>query len=912
MKQPSSKHIVHFAAILTMLLWSTVAFAYQYTKLPTQSQLPVANIHCILQDCEGFFWYGTTGGGLCRDDGYSIAKFGVSAVSCIAEDRQGRIWFGADKMLCCIDKHSYRVDTVMQRGHVSALMCDRHGRLWIGADGGVSCIDPNTHHTLMHRKDFDELPAQIYEDSHGTVWVLFFTHKLWRCKSGTLNLQPFLTDTSLQPVRLCEDKKSGGYWLATFNGGVVYLDATHRTIIPQPVTATSSDQSKILDMVMDNVRNLLYVSANDNLYLYAINGHTLTDLSTSLPMSEGKKVLDRLCLDRQGHLWVSGFIPTTFILTPSYSSFKRDAITAMSKLTGFPLIADRAVASGNLLWISQGRVGLMIYNTSSHSLYDASRHPINSRLIVRRNGGGIWAAGNNTLWALTSTDGISVLSSEIGHFDQRIRFIGPSSHGQLLVGTNNGLFRMNASSTDLQRIYKSEQAVLRAVDDVDGRLFMLVDDGSLICRTADGHTVKLAPASFRITCLAIGSDGTLWTGSRKGRVYTLAPGAKALTEDQTLSNASGDAILDIAVDRLRHVWILSDQYVRECNAVTHAQRLLHSTHPQANVYNFYKLEQTEQGNIGIGAAGAYFELAPSAQLDAPTTSGNAPIVSAYIMGDSTYLAPQSLRTIEIPENISSVTIQCSTCSPIAASHIRFAYRVEGRGESWQTLPQGYNAIHLNNLPAGRLSIEVKATDEYGRWMDDSVLQITVNHTPHWWQTWWARLIFCLLILTLGIVLWTVTQRIHLLQRLQEMRHRLSLKEIELQTDDTEMPDKGEELLAKAIHLVEQHMSDADYNVQHLSSDMCMSRANLYRRITELTGHTVTEFMRDIRLKQAALLLRRHPDININKVHTSVGFTTSSYFTKCFKEKFGLTPSEYQRSMPKDEEKRRNYSHFSPT
>jgi len=81
-------------------------------------------------------------------------------------------------------------------------------------------------------------------------------------------------------------------------------------------------------------------------------------------------------------------------------------------------------------------------------------------------------------------------------------------------------------------------------------------------------------------------------------------------------------------------------------------------------------------------------------------------------------------------------------------------------------------------------------------------------------------------------------------------------------------------------------------VEQLSSDMCMSRMNLYRRLHALTGQSPTEFIRDLRLKKAAQMLQSMPDAPIVEVASKVGFATPSYFTKCFKQKFGVLPTQF--------------------
>ena len=73
----------------------------------------------------------------------------------------------------------------------------------------------------------------------------------------------------------------------------------------------------------------------------------------------------------------------------------------------------------------------------------------------------------------------------------------------------------------------------------------------------------------------------------------------------------------------------------------------------------------------------------------------------------------------------------------------------------------------------------------------------------------------------------------------------------------------------------------------------ISPTNLYRKIKALTGQTATEFIRNIRLKRAAQLLKNE-HLNVSEVMYMVGFTHHSYFTRCFKELFGVSPKSYSK------------------
>ena len=107
----------------------------------------------------------------------------------------------------------------------------------------------------------------------------------------------------------------------------------------------------------------------------------------------------------------------------------------------------------------------------------------------------------------------------------------------------------------------------------------------------------------------------------------------------------------------------------------------------------------------------------------------------------------------------------------------------------------------------------------------------------------------------------------------------------------------EKLVADAIAYVEMNMSRSDLSVEELSRELGMSRAHLYKKMSQITGKTPIEFIRIIRLKRAAQLLRESQQ-NVSEIAYQVGFNNPKYFSRYFKEEFGILPSVYQEKEGK--------------
>jgi len=101
----------------------------------------------------------------------------------------------------------------------------------------------------------------------------------------------------------------------------------------------------------------------------------------------------------------------------------------------------------------------------------------------------------------------------------------------------------------------------------------------------------------------------------------------------------------------------------------------------------------------------------------------------------------------------------------------------------------------------------------------------------------------------------------------------------------------EKFLRRAVKTVEANMADYDYAMESFSSHMHMSRSTLYRKIKAVTGQSPSVFIRTIRLKHAAELLKTG-QYNVSEVAYQVGFMEMTYFGRCFKKQFQCTPSEY--------------------
>ncbi|MGY6649686.1 two-component regulator propeller domain-containing protein [Wenyingzhuangia sp. IMCC45574] len=129
----------------------------------------------------------------------------------------------------------------------------------------------------------------------------------------------------------------------------------------------------------------------------------------------------------------------------------------------------------------------------------------------------------------------------------------------------------------------------------------------------------------------------------------------------------------------------------------------------------------------------------------------------------------------------------------------------------------------------------------------------------------------------------ISKRTHLRKRFNQ--------EIILKPEEVTVTSADELFLQDAMEIVEKNMMNTEFSVEMLVKEMNVSRSNLYLKLKEITGLSSSEFIRSIRLKRAVQLLETS-DLSVKEIMYMTGFNSPSYFAKCFKKQFNMTPSEY--------------------
>ena len=131
---------------------------------------------------------------------------------------------------------------------------------------------------------------------------------------------------------------------------------------------------------------------------------------------------------------------------------------------------------------------------------------------------------------------------------------------------------------------------------------------------------------------------------------------------------------------------------------------------------------------------------------------------------------------------------------------------------------------------------------------------------------------------------------NLVEQRKNLRKRY-IPKVALEPSAVAVSSTDQRFLQRVLAIMEENLSNTDFDVEFLRRALGKSRMQLHRKFKLLTGQSPGKFIQTFRLKRSVMLLDQHAG-NISEIAFSVGFNSLTYFTKCFRETYGKTPSEY--------------------
>ena len=926
-----------------VILWSCCHCAWAQGGLFFSSdKLSNTNITSICQDKAGYIWIGTENG-LNRFDGYKFTVYKnnpqdttslmfniVNKVFC---DKSGNLWVGTNTGLQRYEDATdsfirYR-SSEFERARISDICQLPDGKVLVGTAGfGLFQADAASH-TLTLLKDYeanadDKFFGHFLVDADGGLW-----------KDGNKDFslikpgrQPQVFTARHEPPMAFAD--AGGrilimnrHQLSAFVNGQFqdnYFDVSEvASLNPHYWTVMRDHKGNIY--IGTRGSGLLWIpkgSRKVQRYQFNVSGVNM-NTSTIQTMFE----------DRQGNIWVGCWHKGLLVIPGNKVQFTSWSFSGQKCDIG-NYVSSLCQGNDGITWCTVRDEGVFGFNANG-LLVAHPAAPAWTEFIYRDSKGNFYLGAGTDIYSYNPQNGHA---SKLLSFDCNMMngmtddgrghlFFSAFGRGMLCYDTATSHIRHFSQSTGGAKGRLCNDWIMSMTADHNGRIWVATTNG-VCCYDVDADSFK--PFGWnsilegkRCECLCETSQGDMLIGTMEG-LFVWHRSTGMVEEFQGAERLPGLTIGYIVQDRSGDVWCATTM----------------------GIWHYRASEEKWVSHVS-GSGLTDREFIPNAGLFIPqddrmffaTSDGITTFTPGQVQGASISLGDIKLTNMSFggqpikhdssdfsfPYSENVISMEFSLMNFLDAANTVFEYRL-GHNVEWTRIAEGQNTISFTHLPIGTYQLEVRAIVG-GAESEPSIYTITIE--APWYRTTLAYILYIIGII--GIVLFLILkwrQRMHrqldedkrqfIATTTEEIRSPLDLiieaaessttdiqsaievidsnaRRIDQYIRDIEVKGNDELLMERIMKCINENISNSDLDVSLICTEAGISRSHLHRKMKEMTGLTVHDFIQNIRMEQAARLLTEQK-INITQVAYAVGYSSQPSFSAAFRKHFGVSPTEY--------------------
>jgi len=837
---PKFFKILSLTALLTVmpdpaLAQSSFEERYITVSLDMGQGLPCSFVDDVYIDDAGFLWLATSGGGLCRYDGYELLTFNSSTDPAL----------GSNFTRCVVE--------------------DAFHRLWIASEGGLDILDLHTLTKVdlgLHLADQAPSPlcSFVTLSADGAVWTKFGP-TLFRISfdetGRPLPVQSFTHPGLDEANHICEDVNQNGSVWTRLDGGLYSIAPGPDGILEAARVAPSLDLGEgtyVSDFLVSE--SSIWIATENGLFrIYKGTGEwKLYQSSPSDPRSLTQNFVSSLAVTEDG-LLLASTLHGLNVYNPVTDNFERvgtsiinclkvngDHLLIATENQGLKMAVPRVLYVKNYtnvpgnpgslapgavnaiwqegdgrLWVGSVEGGLSVRepgsevfrhltrerNGLSHNSVSALRPGPSGKMYV-----GTWGSGIDEV----SMDGRYRVTGHLPNAGGTMDFIGVLEYdtlNQLLwIGSNRGIFLYDpALGTFSPALDDTATGCIGSCIDTRGQIWIGCQEGlyvfDLTKKGADGrfpyvhYRYKMdQPESMveeKICAVMETGGGDIYLGSNGGGVYRAerqADGSYVFRSYSARDGLSNDRVRGFCEDESGQIWISTDFGLNlmdpETGIITSFQQKDGLQSVQFHWNNSFK---GTDGLLYFGHALGFSAVDPShrASLEG---ADRRPIRFTRISAGGKDLLNPYASDFKMHEKDRSLLLQFTVLTPEASSGIHYIYTLEGFDEGWGILPPGRREVNYSSLPAGRYTFKVQAFNRFGQWVDDRALAIHVS--PYYYHTWWFML---LLLFAAALLVWLFSswRTRSILRRQAELERTVEERTREISAQKKLVEEKADEL-----------------------------------------------------------------------------------------------------------------------
>lgn len=773
---------------------------------------------------------------------YSPDLLTTNSITCLVDDNNNNLWIGTSEGLNVMDKRTgeikkYKAPSI-SNNVVSALCVTRDNTLWVGTDNGLCRYVPEKDTFVVCGDEFGDgrlryvTIKSLLEDSDGDLWIGTWAQGLFRYSPSTDKVVVYPKINEQYSSHVIYEDSNKDIWVGSWGYGLFKLrnpkdmeNVSYQSFLHENGDDSSLSDNIVYDIAEDINTHTLWVGTRSGLSILRLD-----ESSSFINYKSGKSdyripsdEVNSIMRDSQKNMWIGaigGGVLMADTRQPAFAlhtlNFGDEDIPVTSVRT---LFAD----SDQNLWIGVGTYGLARreYVTGELKMYShipefsgVKDLPSLFAVVQRKKSGDIWfGMYNGGIYVYRKGEKVKHLTTKNSAFltSDCVSALYEDYEGNCWVGTRGGIGVRLSDGTDYRFETMNFNDSLSAgwiyvrdiVQDMDNSVWLATSNFGVIHITGDVRqpsTLKYENYSFHnrklitntVLCMHIDRFGRLWAGTEGGGLYLYNRSTGQFEEKARTYSIPGDVIVSIEEDKSGNLWLgtvsgLVKLYVAAVGNDFSTRIYTSADGLQDNF--IVNSSCSRDGELFFGGHKGYNSFFPD-KMEIPSQETNFLITDIKIFNHSFKNLPVELQQkispvmptytskIELPYKYNNFSIEFAALTYKNPELNRYAYRLQNFDRDWQYTDADRRFAYYNNLPSGTYTFQLKATNENGEW-SGYVREFTVVVLPPFWATWWAYLLYMVLVLVIGVLIYRTIKKRILLQNALRLREMEKAKAEEL-------------------------------------------------------------------------------------------------------------------------------------
>jgi ligand-binding sensor domain-containing protein/signal transduction histidine kinase/CheY-like chemotaxis protein/AraC-like DNA-binding protein len=780
-----------FLLVACLQLFSAPAKAqrYHFTNINAQKGLSENRVRTIVQDHWGLMWLGTKNG-LNRFDGNNIKTFSVvdalkhhgnNNVSALFEDSRHCLWVGTDKGVFVFNPYTEAFtffDTKTSKGKgitnwIADIKEDYQGNIWIVSplEGlfkyNFKSKSLSVYHLTSPNAKYSSEPQCVCVRRNGEVWIGTNGSGIYRYEPRTNRFVNFHTSASGTSLlgqlifTLCDY----GNWIAIAEHEGRLMKFNPKTRDLQLVKASRVHYQILRALAFDGHR--LIAGTQDGLFF--INEHKGEEeqiLSDSFqPYSLSDNMIESLCLDRTGGLWV-GTMHNGVNYLPQHGLVFSNII---------PLPGKKSIRSRSLhdlitdiegkAWIGSEEGYLDVYDPRTRQI-------VNVQSPIYRGGSNRLAllSMGNTVWSGIFKNGLDIVdihTYQLRHYtpeelglrgEGSVYALYRDSKGRVWLGTASALYLMTSPMHFTQVKGLPTLFTQDIVEDRKGRIWIATMGDGLFCYNPETRSYKRfvvtgkphSILSNSVSSISVDHQGKFWLATDRGGISHFDPLTGQAVNYSKQEGLPDDVTYKSLEDQWGNQWFGTNHGIVRLNphdGSVHVFRNLNEN--LGNQYNYKSATIMGNGEFAIGGLDGLVIFDPRNFAERKGKSRvfitDLQVNGKDILPEENGILTENIlhsQRIRLPYSFSTVAFSLSSLNYSGTEYDRYVYKLEGIDKEWLTTDKS-SKISYSRLPSGDYVLKVRLADA-----NSPITQLKIHVNYPWWNTQLARVIYGVLILAL--------------------------------------------------------------------------------------------------------------------------------------------------------------------